>query len=308
VLALVLVPLGVAVLLAAVLPPLTRGLRPPAAARVLVLGAVASAAAGLASLGLLAWFVLAAEPQVAALGRWRPGDLLTQAMVPLPVAVPATVALVTIAIRTVRGVGRHVPDARAALVLERRLPSRRRPPRLVLVDDPAPVAHAVAALPGCAGHIVVSRALWDHLGDGELRRAVLEHERAHLRHHHALRLALGELAVLVNPLLSSTVEQLRFELERWADEDAAAATSRATTAEAVATVALAGPRHVVALGFDGASTTARVRALLAAEQPHRVAPASMLVAALVAVAAAATMWACHDTEALFEALRRLHPG
>jgi Zn-dependent protease with chaperone function len=306
VLALALVPLVVSISLSAVLPRLTGRLRPAAAARMLVVGAVTSAATGVATLGLLAWFVVAAEPQVAALGRWRPGDLLRQAGVPVPLAILAALALAAIAIRMVRGLRRNVPDARAALVLERRLPSRRRPPRLVLVDDPEPVAHAVTALPGCGGHIVVSRVLWDSIGDQALRRAVLEHERAHLRHHHGMLLAVGELAALVNPLLGSSMAELRFQLECWADEDAAAATSRATTAEAVATVALAGRRPLLAMGFDGTTAAARVQALLAGRPQRSATPASLVIGLLVTVAVIATMWACHDTELLFEALRRLH--
>jgi Peptidase family M48 len=301
----VIVPLCVAVLLAAALPRFTGRLHPQAAAWVLVAGAVASATAELVTLGLLAWFVIAAIPPVAAIGGWHPGALLTQSMVPLPVSVASTGVLVVLVVRLVRGVGLHVPDARAAVKLERRLPSRRRPARLVLVDDPDPVAHAIAALPSCGGHIVVSRTLWDSLGDVGLRRAVLEHERAHLRHHHGVLLALGELARLVNPLLGPAVEQLRFQLERWADEDAARATSRATTAQAVATVALATRQRVVALGFHGASSTARVRALLADEPTQPAAPVSLLVAALAAIATVAALWACHDTELVFETLRRL---
>ena len=71
------------------------------------------------------------------------------------------------------------------LSLERRLPSRHGPARLVVVDDPVPSAHALAGLPRCGGHILVSTGILQALDDTDLRHAVLAHERAHLRHHHA---------------------------------------------------------------------------------------------------------------------------
>ncbi len=61
---------------------------------------------------------------------------------------------------------------------------------LAVLDDPAPVAYAV---PGRPGRIMASTGLLRALDAGE-RRAVLAHERSHLRHRHHLHHAAGQLA------------------------------------------------------------------------------------------------------------------
>jgi Zn-dependent protease with chaperone function len=300
-------PLAVAIIVALALPRATARMRPASAARTLVAGAVAAAGSTLASLGLLAWLVIAALPQVAALGRWRTADLEAASPVPLPIAAAALGALLLIAVRIARHVGRRVPDFRSVLALERRLPSRGRPPRLVIVDEHSPVAHAVTALPGCSGHIVMSASLWHSLDDEAMRRAVIEHERSHLRHRHGLLVAIAEMAVAANPLLGRTAARLRYEVERWADEDAAGVTSRAVTAEAVATVAVATVQGFAALALNGVGVVSRIEALLR-EEPYGRRRAIGVVAAVSLVfvgAALATLHACRDTELLFEGLRRL---
>jgi Zn-dependent protease with chaperone function len=306
-----LVPLLIGVGLAVATRPLATRLRPGGAARILLLGMVVSAATMLATLGLLAWFAVATVPTVADLGRWRGGDVVAHGDVPLPVALLAAAALVGISVRLVIAARRHLTDLREVVAFERRLSSWRRPPRLVVIDEPAPVAHAVTPLPGCGGHIVVSTGLHSELSSDELRRAVIEHERAHLRHHHGVLLGLGALAVVVNPLLAPSLAELRFQLERWADEEAATRTSPATVAEAVATVALAHRHARPALAFDGAATTtttARINALLNRSRCRRAGPPAALIAGLTATAVVATAVACRHTELLFEGLRNLRTG
>jgi Zn-dependent protease with chaperone function len=176
----------------------------------------------------------------------------------------------------------------------------------VLVDDPVPDARAVAALPGCGGHIVMSTGILDTLVDPELRRAVYEHERAHLRHHHAILRLLTDLAVAANPLLTAANRRTAFSLERWADEDAANATSRATTAEALATVSLAKIAAQRSLAFHAIGVPSRVDALLADAPTSRLRATVVAVAlaGLSVVATVAAVHACHDTEILFENAQR----
>lgn len=191
------------------------------------------------------------------------------------------------------------------LALERTVPSRGMPARLVVVDEPRFVAHAVAGLPGCGGHIIVSQAGMQHLDDPVLRRAMIEHERAHLRHHHATLRTLAELAVAVNPLNTRIATTLAFTLERWADEDAAERTSRPTVAEALALAALAATETGPAMAFNEVGVAARVGALL--DPPEvgllRALVVEGILALIVIVCAVATLQACRDTELLFETLR-----
>ncbi|MDQ1425042.1 MAG: hypothetical protein QOD72_2540, partial [Acidimicrobiaceae bacterium] len=271
------VPLLLAAVMALVAPRLTHRLAPGSAAWTLALTSVVAAVAMLASLGLLAWPVVAELPPVAELGKWRPGAVASASPVPTPVAAVALAVLVLLAWRLVHRAADVVDETRTVFRMERRLPSRHGPARLVLVDDPVPVAHALAGLPRCGGHIVVSTGILETLDDAELRHAVYEHERAHLRHHHAALRLLADLAVAVNPLLKQTHRQTVFLLERWADEDAAKATSRAATAEALATVSLATISMQHGLAFHVVGVPARVDALLAA------APTSRLRAVIVAI-------------------------
>ncbi|MGW1986911.1 M48 family metalloprotease [Streptomyces collinus] len=68
---------------------------------------------------------------------------------------------------------------------------------LAVVDDPTPAAYAVLGLPG---RVVVSSGMLKLL-DGPERRALLAHERAHLRHRHHLFSLVLHLTAVVNPLL-----------------------------------------------------------------------------------------------------------
>jgi Zn-dependent protease with chaperone function len=124
------------------------------------------------------------------------------------------------------------------------------------------------------------------------RRAVLAHERAHLQHgHHRYRRAAALLAVS-NPLLRRLPATIGDLTERWADEEAASATSRATTAAALQRVAQLvdhqeldqspATMHSAAIGvFD--------RILALESDPHEanwygLVAAAVLVAATVVVA------------------------
>ena len=299
------VPLLVGVLAALVAPALTRRLSPRLAVWTLMITAMFVATASLASLGLLAWLLVAELPPVAGLGRWQAGAVASASPVPPEVAAAALAVLAWTAWRVARRVAAVMGEARLVLSLERRLPSRHGPARLVVVDDPVPSAHALAGLPRCGGHIVVSTGILRALGDTDLRHAVLAHERAHLRHHHATIRVVVDLARAVNPLLRRVSREVGFLLERWADEEAAAATSRATAAEALATVSLASAPARRRLAFHTLGVPARVAALLdhPMVSPRRAAAVWIALGASLAVSAVAILHACHETEAFFETIR-----
>jgi hypothetical protein len=60
------------------------------------------------------------------------------------------------------------------------------------------------------------------------------------------------------------------------------------------------------LAFNGPTSAARIHALLDVGRRRRAHLPALFIGVLVAVATAATMLACHQTELLFEALRQLH--
>lgn len=128
-----------------------------------------------------------------------------------------------------------------------------------IVDDPRPLALAV---PGSTGGVVVSSALLTLLSRPQLE-VVFRHEHAHLRHHHHLYLGLGTIASRLVPPLRLLRESLRFALERWADEEAAAAVrNRQLVADTIARVALAAPNAPGHLALEQFRVVQRVRALL----------------------------------------------
>jgi beta-lactamase regulating signal transducer with metallopeptidase domain len=181
---------------------------------------------------------------------------------------------------------------------------------VVVLDDPAPEAAALPGLPGCRGRVLVSTGLLAAL-DHDERAAVLAHEHAHLAHSHRIFATIAGLAAAVNPILGPVRRDLGFVLERWADEEAAARTAPSVAARAIAKAALV----KLALGRPGSLAGGAVLYVAAVGVPERVAallgedgsdgagPVLWAIAVLVVVAAAATAWATHDTERLFEALR-----
>jgi beta-lactamase regulating signal transducer with metallopeptidase domain len=265
---------------------------------------VAGSAVG--ALALLAWPLVARIPVVADLGRWRV-DSVAADPVPIVVSVLATGALAGLALRLVRQLQR----LHGELVEARRLhdslaaaSSRRdRDGELAVLDDPRPTAHALAGTLTHRGRVVVSTGLLAALDDDE-RAAVLAHEHAHLAHGHRFFDAAATLASAINPLLAPVRRHLAFALERWADEDAAARTSRPVAARALTRAALArlatppGP----ALPLDRLGVPQRVTALLRPPPTHR-AGLAWLVTVVALASAVAVAWATHDTEELFEALR-----
>jgi beta-lactamase regulating signal transducer with metallopeptidase domain len=179
---------------------------------------------------------------------------------------------------------------------------------LVVVDDAVPIAYTVAAM---RGPIVVSTSMLRALSVDE-RRVLVTHERSHVRHHHYLYLHLVRLAASANPLLRPVTPVVAREIERWADEDAAAQVGdRDLAARAVARAALARAGHPLSapdLAAADDHVVERTRLLLAPPQQ----PTWILAASLVAVgvaswvaAATVTLWT-HNVIELGEAVYTRH--
>ncbi|GLY85147.1 M56 family metallopeptidase [Actinoallomurus iriomotensis] len=106
-----------------------------------------------------------------------------------------------------------------------------------VLDHPLPVAYCV---PARTRPIVVSSGALDQLADGELR-AVLAHERAHLRHrHHVLLTVVDALAAALAwlPTFRDARRHLPLLLEMTADEIAARRCGRQTVATALRKLAV----------------------------------------------------------------------
>jgi hypothetical protein len=294
-------PLVVSVVLALAGGELGRRMPPATAVPMLTLAALVTALSTGFVLTVAAFVSLAQLPPVAALGRWSARALA--AGEPLPLVAGALCGLVSVglmaaAVRRVVVATRDLAVAQAAC---RRLGAGTA--GLVVVQDAEPDAYA---LPGLSGRVVVSTAMLRALPAPE-RRVLLAHEAAHLRRRHYLYVQLAELSAAANPLLRPVAVAVRRGVERWADEDAAAAVGdRVLAARAVARASLAqrGSAAVrqaygVALRMADSLALARTSALLApAPRPHR--PLALALAALVLAGAAGAVLAGHDTEHLFE--------
>ncbi|HWL41534.1 MAG TPA: M56 family metallopeptidase [Ilumatobacter sp.] len=295
--ALVVVPLVVAVVLATVMTAVHRRLPPALASKVvtITLGAVVVAAVP------TVWVVaLGYVTHISILGGWF--EWCAKAFgVHAPVfgghePVPAWAGVPAVAL-TVFGLVRM----RAVVRSYRRL--RHDGCASVEVAEHAePFAYT---LPGRGGRVVVSSGLVELLDDDE-REVVLAHERAHGRHRHDRYLLVAQLAAAVVPFARPLAARLRFSLERWADEHAAAACGdRRFVAHTLGKVALhrsSGVSPAGALGFGGLGVPARVAALLA---PASTAPRSVEAAAIwsaIAVIGGLAILQIHHLEVVVRAL------
>jgi beta-lactamase regulating signal transducer with metallopeptidase domain len=174
---------------------------------------------------------------------------------------------------------------------------------LAVLDDPVPTAFA---LPGAPGRVVVSSGMLRAL-TAEERRALLAHERAHLRHRHHLFLLLFQLTAAVNPLLRPLSRTGAFAVERWADEEAVTVVAdRQLVARAVTRAALAttrAPRS--ALAATSGPVPQRVKALLAPPTPLRR-DLVMVLATLMVICCASLALAAHDVDQLFDSATTSH--
>ena len=306
------VPLLVPLLAAAAARPLAGRLPPVAATWLLVLTAAALALASSAVLGMLALTALVRIPLVESLGEMSRPVISAGDPASMPVAIAAgalLAAAVTVACRTL---WRRAAALAAAGREARRLPGTG---QVVVTDDDAADAYT---LPGMPCRIVITAGMLRALSEPE-RQVLLAHERAHASSLHYLFTTVARLAAAANPLLRPVASAVGYTVERWADEDAAAATGdRQLAARAIAHAALAAtaapPRRPAAASavLGAVSIPARMRP--AGPVPRRVAallrpppqPQLLLLAVaviLVAVAGVAALEAARDLHALLEAAR-----
>lgn len=296
------VPPLVAACLGALGPAAARRLPPRHATWLLSVGSLVAATGTLAVLALLAWTLVGQQPEIAAEGQWSAGTLRAHAPASELVAASALGALaILLAVLSATAVRRAIA-LRAAYRTCRALGAANG--ELVVVDDPTVGAYAV---PGRPGRIVVSRGLLAALSPNE-RRALLAHERAHLKGGHHWHLIAVALAAALNPLLRPLQSAAGLAVERCADEAAAeAAGSRRVAARALARSALAALATPAApsLGATSSIVTTRVASLLA--DPPRPRPAlARLIIALLIIATAAALVASKETEHLFELAMRAY--
>ncbi|MDA2802946.1 M48 family metalloprotease [Nocardiopsis suaedae] len=137
--------------------------------------------------------------------------------------------------------------------------ARRRGAGAGVVADDRPMAMAV---PGRRGGVVLSRGLLRLLSREQLG-VVLRHEHAHPRHRHHVYAAAGALAAALFPPPAPVHRRLRFDLERWADEEAAAAVGdRGLVARTIAQAVPAAPGPARHPGLADFQVVRRVEALL----------------------------------------------
>lgn len=272
----------------------------PTRAAVFVIAAMLCAAAATWGLVLLSATLLGYTSLVADEALERGVQL--QDPVPKLIGITAVALLIVGAIRVAR-----VLRARQATTRElRAVCSSCGTGELAVVALDAPHAFAV---PGRPDRILVTRGLLSVL-DGDERRVVLAHERAHLRgRHHRLR-AATEVCAAVNPVLIPVREAVAFLVERSADEHAAAVTgSRELVAQALTKAALASgaaggaPRWASALPFAGCGVSARVVALRC--DPPR--PEPLVPSGVLALGVATAIAAVQATIAFYQLIYWLWP-
>jgi hypothetical protein len=226
-------PLLIPVLAAIAARPVADQLPPAAATWLLTLSAVILAATSSAVLGLLVVSAFVRLSFVQTIGHLSGSAVSGGDTVALPVAIIAGGALAAAAAAAARMLRRRVSALRAAHRHARGLPGVT---EVVVTEDSAADAYTV---PGWPCRIVVTQGMLSAL-PGRERDVLLAHERSHARNSHYLFTSLAGLAAAANPLLRPLAAEVRYTVERWADEQAATATGdRPLAARAVAHAALA---------------------------------------------------------------------
>ena len=297
-------PLALPLLAAVSARRLAEWLPPRTATWLLAGSAVALAGASSAVLGLLALAATLRIPLVAAVGDLSLRALSRGDPPSLPLGLAAGALLAAAAAAAARAAWRRTAALVAAHRQARWLPGAG---QVAVVSDDAADAYTV---PGRPGRIVVTTGMMHALTAAE-RQVLLAHERAHAAGSHYLFAAAARLASAANPLLRPLAAAVGYSVERWADEQAAAAAGdRALAARAIATAALAaraapagrgapaGALGAVAgaAGMRGAGAVPRRVAALLRPPPR---PRLLLLAVAVALVAVSGLSA-------LEAARSLH--
>ncbi len=291
-------PLLCAGLFAVSAPALSRKLPPASATWLLSIGSLLAAVGSTVSLTVVGFTFVAQNRQLAQSGHWAGQTLRHASTIWTPVAVLAVAAVIVLAARTALAGWRRAAALWQAYQLAAALPASGG--EFVVLDLPGRQALAV---PGRPGRIVVSTGLLRAL-DADQRRAVLAHERSHLRYCHHLHQSITRIAAAANPLLHRLPAAVGLACERWADEDAAATCHRDTVAAALTLAAADHTRDVVLAGgtvLAAADTEVTTRIGALRRPSPTLSPWYLAVLfSLLAATAAATFAAAHDTEHLFE--------
>ena len=248
-----------------------RRLRPRPAAWVLTTLTLMATLAVVWAMGLFALAFAVQHPWLSAHARWCHHLGVHHRHVPVPLGLAAWGLLVVMGVSVWRQLNEQRKDrARAEDARE-----------LQVVHHTTPAAFVV---PGRPGRIVVSTGMLRVL-DVEERRVLLAHERSHLDRHHHRFIGVTDLAASALPLLRPVQRHVRFAVERWADEDAAAAVGdRRLVARALSRAAVASaPSSSTAVAFGHLGVIGRVEALLHPQEGPTWLRASVIAAGVLAV-------------------------
>lgn len=216
----------------------------------------------------------------------------------LALSVLATIALVAALLRVAVAIRAQRRDNAAAKRFRDEVGAAYGDTVVAALDEPDAMALS-------SGVIVVTDSLARALDAAE-RRAVLAHERAHLDYRHHRYRETAALLVAANPLLHRLPEATAYLTERWADEEAARATSRDTTAAALKEIArLTGSRHEKSLAtMHSAAVRVPDRVLALESEPPRLSWCRLISpAALVTCIVAVALMASERTLDLFQLAR-----
>ena len=296
-------------LLGRVAPLVVRLVRPSHAVVMLAAASLAVSLASGIALTAIAVAVLAGLTAVAADGHWSAAVI--KAEVPIPGwlgALAAVVVLVLLARAAGQTFGIITALVRADRVC-RDIRAGGGP--VVIVDDDSADAYTVAGIRGC---VVISRRLLSELTSHE-RRVLTSHELSHLNNRHHLYVHVVDIAAAANPLLRRVTDAVRLGVERWADEDAAAAVGdRRVAGRALARVALLrsalaripartgrpapqrAARPTAVLGVGALQVACRVEALLAPAPRQRTGRVALavLLSMIVLVLGVASLAHIHE--------------
>ncbi|WP_375494038.1 M56 family metallopeptidase [uncultured Jatrophihabitans sp.] len=261
------VPVLISVGLGALAPALAHQSSPPWAARLLVgLALVAALATGLA-LCALAVLGIGQIPSAGRFGGWSADAISDSTPVPGVVGIIAGLVAVALLVRAGTHAVRALARLRSAIIDSRGLTAAA--DGIVVVDDPQTTR--AYSVPGRPGRIVATSGLLALL-DHDERRAVVAHERAHLRHYHVGYVQFAELAAAANPLLHRVARTVRQVVETWADAESVAEVGDPMCVARALAKATLGPASAAPAGAalaiaEDSDITVRVRALL--DPPRR---------------------------------------
>ncbi|NLE82667.1 MAG: M48 family metalloprotease [Rhodococcus sp.] len=154
-------------------------------------------------------------------------------------------------------------------------------PDVRVIDATEPIAYC---LPGLRQRVVLSQGTFTNLGDAEIK-AILSHERSHLRARHDLVLEAFTAVNAAFPTIvrsKSALGSVQLLVEMLADDSAVRASSPTALARALVTCSgSTAPRGAMAVG--GPSTLIRVQRLAADGPDRRIAVAAYVASAAILV-------------------------